>query len=169
VQEFANLTAQLIDFDGSSFGLTDSDLVWISGTKGWTDPELTRGNRTIRLWEAFKADIYSFGKLCAWVLFQRILNIDDLVKDAGRTSVQRCEFFDLKGAIDKARLVDSDGFQFPFNPSELQIVESMQDFFSRTFVGCRKRRCRDISEAMKLLEQILLSVKAADVAGERYA
>ena len=169
VKGFVNPIAQLIDFDGSSFGLTDSDHVWISGTKGWTDPELTRGNRTVELREAFKADLYSFGKLCAWVVFRRILDIDDYMKDTGRTSVQRYEFFDLKSAIDNARLVNSDGFGSPFKPSELQIVESMHDFFSTMLIGCRERRCVNILQGVKLLERILLSAKAADIANHKYA
>ena len=166
---FVNPVAQLIDFDGSSFGLTGSDQVWVSGTKGWTDPELTRGDRTVELWEAFKADLYSFGKLCAWVVFRRILDVDDYIKDTGRTSDQQYEFFDLKGAIDNVRLMDSRGAGSPFKPSELQVVESMHEFFSMTLIGCRERRCVNISQSVKLLERILLSAKAADVANNRYS
>lgn len=163
-----HLTAKLIDFDGSCFGLTNSDLVWLSGTKGWKDPELTRGNRTIRLRDAFKADMYSFGKLCAWITFQRILKIDEHVKNRGRTSLERYEYFDLQEAIGRARHLDSVGSQPSFTPAELKVIESMQDFFSRMFVGCSELRCESISEGVKLLQQSSLGALEPTIGNKRY-
>lgn len=162
------LFAHIIDFDGSSFGLTDSDPVWTSGTKGWTDPELNRGNRTVRLCEAFQADLYSYGRLCAWVIFHGALSIEEYVKDVGRTSVQRCETFDLKGAATRARRVESNEARSFFKRLELECLSSMQDFFSSTFVGCRKRRYHDILEAVTAMERLLKSTETVDTGTGRY-
>lgn len=162
------MIAKLIDFDSSSFGLTDSDHVSISGTKGWFAPELTRGNCTIKLSEAFKADIYSFGKLCAWIIFYNILNYEDYVENPGRTIPGRFEKFNLWKAVD-AGLMPGDGpAPTSRQSSEKSLLLSLESFFSATFVGIPKGRHGNITEVVQLLEQVLHSARSMDVSGNVY-
>lgn len=59
-------TPKLIDFGFTTFGLSDQELVQLAGTQGWRAPEWH--HRFFKIEDAKKQDIYSYGKVCWWVL-----------------------------------------------------------------------------------------------------
>ena len=59
--------AKVMDFGYSCFGCTETDLVELAHTPLWQAPEWRQGPFTIR--DAKLTDVYSYGKLCAWILF----------------------------------------------------------------------------------------------------
>lgn len=61
------LCAKVMDFGYSCFGCAETDLVELAHTPLWQAPEWRQGPFTIR--DAKLTDVYSYGKLCAWVLF----------------------------------------------------------------------------------------------------
>lgn len=66
-QDGGGLCAKVIDFGYSCFGCAETDLVKLAHTPLWQAPEWRQGPFTIK--EAKLTDVYSYGKLCAWVLF----------------------------------------------------------------------------------------------------
>jgi serine/threonine protein kinase len=158
IHEDSSMTAKLIDFDSSS----------ISGTRVWRAPELVRRNPMVRLSEAFRADMYSFGKLCAWIMFHKVLNIEDYKPNAGRTSFQRYETFDLGRAVEHGQLQSDGRSENSLTFPESSLLLLMEGFFSATFVGSPERRHGDISEVVQLLEEVLESARVMDIPCNEY-
>ena len=61
------LVAKVIDFGCSSFGTTGNDRIILGYTPEWVAPDWRAGSFTID--EAKKTDVYSYGKVCSWILF----------------------------------------------------------------------------------------------------
>lgn len=57
---------RVIDFGYSTYGFGDDDLVKLPCTEEWRAPEWH--HRAFRIQDAKKTDIYSFAKICVWVL-----------------------------------------------------------------------------------------------------
>jgi len=61
-------TAKVTDFGYSTLVSSDDDLIMMPKSKPWHAPEWH--HRGIKLSEAMKMDVYSFGMLCLWLLFK---------------------------------------------------------------------------------------------------
>jgi serine/threonine protein kinase len=61
------LVAKVADFGYSCFGAKDDDFVRLPMSRPWNAPEWH--HREFRIYAAKKTDVYSFGMLCLWVLF----------------------------------------------------------------------------------------------------
>ena len=156
--------AKLIDFDCLCFGLTDSDLVSITGTPGWLALEFVRRNPHCTLGEARKADIYSYGKLCAWILYMHVLDIKDFTRNQGRVSGLDYEYFDFVGVLDQLEVSQS-------SPNSTQGVRSLgtkvlsllERFFASTFIGDPARRFDEVFQAVAMLERMIYQFETANV------
>ncbi|OCK98961.1 uncharacterized protein K441DRAFT_693173 [Cenococcum geophilum 1.58] len=67
------LTAQLSDF-GYSTEYEDDSAITVPCSKPWNAPEVCYESNLLSPSEAIKTDIFSFGMLCAWVLFREELS-----------------------------------------------------------------------------------------------
>lgn len=65
-QDGGGYVPKVIDFGYSTYGLGDDDLVRLPCTPAWAAPEWH--HREFRIKDAKKADIYSFSKICKWIL-----------------------------------------------------------------------------------------------------
>ena len=155
LDNFPNVLA-LVDFDGSSFGATNLDRVSVIGTRGWISLELNRRDRITSLSEAFKAELYSFEKLCAWILVHGILGIGQYTREPSRASPQRHESFDLRGAINRAESLNGNDLQTFFKPADITTCLSLSGFFATTFVGLPDCRSEDIYALMRILERTMI-------------
>ena len=68
-EEDGGTRAKVIDFGFSCFGSFDDDEVLLPSTLGWAAPEIRDMPLTIEA--AKRTDIYSYGKVCAWILADR--------------------------------------------------------------------------------------------------
>jgi serine/threonine protein kinase len=75
------LIAKVIDFGFSCFGATDEDLVELPFTEKWSAPEWDGGEFPI--WQAKKADIYTFTLVCKWILGCKSDDDSNLSDDSG--------------------------------------------------------------------------------------
>ena len=156
--------AKLIDFDCSCFGLTDSSLVSIAGTPGWLAPEFVRRNPHFTRGEERKADIYSYGKLCPWILCMHILDIKDFTRNQGRVSGLDYEYFDFVGVLDQLEVPQS-------SPNSTQGVRSLgtkvlsllERVFASTFIGDPARRFDEVFQAVAMLERMIYQFETANV------
>lgn len=60
----------MTDFGASCFHSDDDQLVELSYTEAWKAPEVRADNTVFTLRLAKKTDVYSFGKLCDWLVSQ---------------------------------------------------------------------------------------------------
>ena len=64
--EDGGVRAKVNDFGFSCFGSSPGDKVYLYRTLGWAAPEIRDTTMTVE--DAKKTDIYSFGKVCAWMI-----------------------------------------------------------------------------------------------------
>ena len=79
-------TARVTDFGYSTRYASDTDLVTMAISWPWNAPE---HNRVSKMWttsEAKKMDLFSFGILCLWILFEKVLS-------APKSSVRQAAFW----------------------------------------------------------------------------
>lgn len=69
-QDGGGYAPKVIDFGYSTYGFGDDDLVRLPRTPAWAAPEWH--HREFRIKDAKKADIYSFSKICEWILDDHI-------------------------------------------------------------------------------------------------
>jgi len=74
-EKSGQIIMNLIDFGCSCFGTTGSDKVSLAYTPEWVAPEWRAGLFTID--EAKKTDIYSYGKVCSWIIFGMHTSTDE--------------------------------------------------------------------------------------------
>ncbi|KAF9771362.1 hypothetical protein IL306_010989 [Fusarium sp. DS 682] len=70
-------TAKVIDFGFSSRYVDDDDLLRLARTPPWDAPEL-RKYTEVKPIDARRADVFSYGMLCLWILFEQSLSSDDI-------------------------------------------------------------------------------------------
>ena len=73
-----DVTAKMIDFGYSCFGMEDEDTVQITGTPLWCAPENTVDEVTILA--AKRMDVYSFALVCCWILFFDTVTLDSVIE-----------------------------------------------------------------------------------------
>jgi serine/threonine protein kinase len=67
-----SLTAKVNDFGCACFGAAETDFVELRGsTREWMAPEQGVPQEQFTILKAKKVDAFSFGKLCAWLLFSQ--------------------------------------------------------------------------------------------------
>ena len=81
----------MADFGYSCFGTDDEDIVYLPCSLPWAAPEYH--SRGITLRDAKKMDVYSFGMLCLYILFQECLG------DPTSSSVTCLDRLKLSGSL----------------------------------------------------------------------
>lgn len=130
-QDEAGFTAKVIDFGCSCFGAAMDDKVLLSRTIPWAAPELCDAPITIKA--AMQADIYSYGKVCAWILFGQEMSVDDFARPS----------FNFQQAIlQQRRRMDTGWEELRDKPAVIQsmIVSLLEGFFERSFQDFTQRR-----------------------------
>lgn len=161
-EERGHLVAKLSDFDCSSFGQTDDSQVSIAGTPGWIAPELARRNARCCLRDARKADIYTYAKLCAWIIFGPVTDFRKFILNPGRTFDPVYETFDILAALqslahsslDNGDAIHSREFILSEDPHT-----SLCEFFNSCFLGNPERREKSISKALAALEKTISELR----------
>lgn len=129
------LIAKLIDFGCSSFGATGTDRINLAYTPEWVAPEWRAGSFTID--EAKKTDIYSYGKVCSWILFGMHAFPND-----GRNSL-----FDFGRALEAQPLTNDE------TSSGHQTHMALRCFFELSLHSEPARRISDLSRLLDLLHE----------------
>ena len=78
--ENGTIRAKVIDFGFCCFGSTEDESVYVPRTEGWAAPELQ--DAFIKVREAKLADVFSYGKTCAWILLGQKLNLDNFLQQS---------------------------------------------------------------------------------------
>ena len=73
-KEGGDFTARVTDFAYSTRFVNENDLIHVPKTEPWNAPEHHDGQFTQA--QAQKMDVFSFGMLCTWVMFEKYLSKD---------------------------------------------------------------------------------------------
>ena len=153
------ITVKVADFGYSTLTVGESGKVILPKSRPWNAPEHHFGEFNAQ--EAKKADVYSFGMLCLWLLFgDRLSDIPQTTADgaAGLISFDVPPFFGGPTLLE--RLKDEGGLEHIAN----HLVESMpgldveyrirlKDIFSLALPHNPGKRTYDLARVIGLLSQ----------------
>ena len=114
-------TVKVTDFGYSTLTAGGSGTVILPKSRPWNAPEHHFGE--FKASEAKKTDVYSFGMLCLWVLFENYLSDVPQTTADGATGVISFDAPFLSGPTLLERLKDEDRLEYIAN----RLVESMSD------------------------------------------
>jgi len=150
-------TAKVTDF-GYSTCYTGDDLIKLPRSRPWDAPELESIRKGVNPEQACKVDVFSFGLLCLWLLFEKnLVGIEPLPTSKGgklsfNSSIERLANV-LNNMKEANKLVQL--------AHELLVMEmslnhrqkrKMKQFFSKSLTCDTSSREADIKRLMKLLD-----------------
>lgn len=106
--------------------------------------------------DARKSDIYTYAKLCAWIIFGPEAEINNFIVNPRRIYDPVYETFDILGALQalKYNLSDGEDEEHRCQLTSLgSAYTSLHRFFDSCFVGNPEAREDSISKAAALLEK----------------
>lgn len=142
--EAGGFIAKVIDFGCSTFGAATDDLVLIGRTVPWAAPELR--DTPITVMAAMQADIYSYGKVCAWILFGQEMSLADFASLP----------FDFNQAVARQmQITNSEWDELRNRPTVLRnTLPSLEKFFERSLQPLTQIREQNVGSLTKIWEQL---------------
>ena len=135
-------TARVIDFGFSCFGSSEDDEVVMPHTPLWAAPEWHDDPFTIE--KAKAMDVFSYGKLCAWVLFG----------PEHSTDLPNSSSFDFDRAWRQGSRAPSRGLPNA-RSLEMEVSPLLKQFFSISFQDNEDNRTTNIWQLLDLIHAVM--------------
>jgi len=147
-------TAKVTDFGYSCFGASEDDVVYLPYSQRWAAPEYTATGLALR--DAKKSDLYSYGLLCWYILFQKYFNDPDNVspKDPEDEGLRHPTIHhNAESSPDclKQKLGQTTDERFPGTAEEHKSI--LLEFFQST-LSTAATRCSDFMNLIACLDRL---------------
>ena len=142
--ETGGFVAKVIDFGCSTFGAAKDDRILVGRTVPWAAPELCDTPITIQA--AMQADVYSYGKVCAWIFFGQEMSIADFA---------RLPFNFNQAVARQMQTIETGWDELRGRPALRSLtLPLLENFFKRTLQGVTQRQDQNMGSLMKIWEKL---------------